>query len=330
MTTGIRQKSGARIGGQLGRRIDKWVEKRLPPVEEATLSHRAIFVLPTRWGVGFLMLAGLILLTGINYQNSMILAVGFFLISIFVVNILIAYRNMSGLVIRFHRAASCFSDELAGFEFLVSASEHGAATVQLGWTPDSYVTLDLDQNGQRRAVIEYRCRKRGWLTPGRMLITSTYPMGLIRAWSWQDLNAKALVYPRPATQPQFKWSASLAEGEGKGDSHIVGQEDFAGLRTYVPGEPLTRIAWKKYAQQGELYSKEFSQPELDPDWIDFDAYQGMETELRLSTLCAQILELEQKGTPYGLRMPGWACGPGSGLEHRNKCLTALAKYPDHV
>ena len=86
------------------------------------------------------------------------------------------------------------------------------------------------------------------------------------------------------------------------------------------------MAWKKYAQTGEFYSKEFSKPGADPEWVDYAAFQVSDTELRLSYMCDQILSLDKSGASYGLKLPGQRIKPKIGGNHLSECLTALALF----
>lgn len=311
-------------------RIMRWVVRRIPPSAAKTLSHREIFVLPTRWGCLFALMIILILVTGINYQNSMILAVGLFLVSVVVLSIVSTYRNLAGLSVAFHRGQPCFAGELAGFEFIVSSGKLQYTAVEIGWVPDQFTIVDVPAKERSDVFIECKAPQRGYFRPGRLLITSTYPFGLVRAWSWQDLKAESLVYPAPLKGELVSGSLeSDTAKEGK-RSPLLGQDDFSGLKTFVPGESLNRVAWKKFAQTGEFYSKEFTQPSVDPEWVDFSAFQIADIELRLSYMCGQLLELHGRGGLYGLRMPGLSLSPQNSPVHLNKCLEALAMYPDHV
>ncbi|WP_020408787.1 DUF58 domain-containing protein [Hahella ganghwensis] len=308
-------------------RMAKWVEKRLPPVKEVELSHREIFILPTRWGLLFIGLVGLLVLTGINYQNSMIMAVGFFLFSILLLNIVSAYRNFSGLYVKFHHSEPCFAGELGGLEFIVAGREKGHSSVEIGWVPDSFVSVSVDKGENERFIIEHPCPHRGRYRPGRMLLTSVFPMGLIRAWSWQDLNAEIIVFPAPV-ESAMVWGEAEGDQESGRKAMVPGQEDFEGLRSHIPGESMSRVAWKKYAQSGEFYSKEFAQPLTDPEWIDFNAYSVGDTEVRLGMMCHQVLTMHARGQLYGLRLPGKTISPDQSDLHRTRCLIALAVYPE--
>jgi uncharacterized protein (DUF58 family) len=47
-------------------------------------------------------------------------------------------------------------------------------------------------------------------------------------------------------------------------------------------------------------------------------------EQKLSRLCAWVLQADQQGLDYGLRLPAVDIPPGSGEAHKRQCLEALA------
>ncbi len=53
----------------------------------------------------------------------------------------------------------------------------------------------------------------------------------------------------------------------------------AGVREYVPGDPLNRIHWRTTARKERLMVKEFEQDPLADVWIILDAQQGMHVSL---------------------------------------------------
>jgi len=75
-----------------------------------------------------------------------------------------------------------------------------------------------------------------------------------------------LVYPAPAA-PQPLPAASAQDGSGK--LLAAGDEDFAGLRNYVAGDALPRIAWKAFAREQGLQVKQFSAYQGQELWLDW-------------------------------------------------------------
>ena len=78
----------------------RWLDRRLPRARQVRLDQRRIFILPTGYGVLYLIVAVLLFFGGVNYENNLILALCFLMVSLFVVAILHTFRNLSGLMLR--------------------------------------------------------------------------------------------------------------------------------------------------------------------------------------------------------------------------------------
>ncbi len=160
----------------------------------------------------------------------------------------------------------------------------------------------------------------------RLRISTTWPLGLARAWSYAWPEAPVLVYPapEPAAPP-------LPEGSGDPASHRLHHagDDVHHLRSYRPGDPPRTIAWKPSARRGTLLVREYEQPAGVDLMLDWQALPGLPTETRIARLARWIEEAERDGRRYRLQLPGHApLGPDRGPAHRHACLRALALMPD--
>ena len=271
------------------------------------------------------------MMAAINYQNSLIFALAFLLLSMFMVSILHAFRNVSGLTIHKGHTLPAFAGE--DVEFQVRLSREGKRTHEalvIGWDPEMMQGFDLLDDDREQIVKLYvQTKKRGVFYPGRLLLQTYYPVGLFRSWSWVDLGVSTIVYPRPIFGGVMPYSTTTSE-EGV-ISLERGVDDFHGLRAYNKGDSLRHISWKSYARTGDLLVKEFSANVDQQIWLDWDHFQGVEKELRLSHICYWVIELSSGlNSPginnYGLRLPGLELSPDSGIEHRDKILHALATF----
>jgi uncharacterized protein (DUF58 family) len=135
-----------------------------------------------------------------------------------------------------------------------------------------------------------------------------------------------LVYPRPAPEAE---ESGVIRPEGPGTqqkSSPAGEEDLDSLREYRSGESYKRIDWKAYARGRGLVSKHFSGAERASVWLDFEALPEVGVEARLALLARMILDQEEAGTTYGLKLPGSSLDPDNGPEHMHACLAELALF----
>ena len=292
------------------------------------LGHRRIFILPTRLGLGFGLLLGAMLLTAMNYQNNLAYAFVFLAASTALTSAIHTYANLAGIVLAPVAPSPVFAGQPARFPVRVSESR-GSARFGLEVVPPrgQDATLDLDPGKDDVAQPTLPTRQRGLLPAPELLVRTTHPLGLFRAWSRVRFDRDCLVYPRPAEEAS---EAGLLRSEGAGahgEQNAAGGEDLDSLRQYRDGEPAGRIDWKAYARGRGLVTKDFSGTEPAAVWLDFDALpRAAGTEERLSRLARLILDLSRTGTEFGLRLPGTSIAPDSGERHVHACLAELALF----
>ena len=305
--------------------FQKWLNKRLPPANIVSLNQKNIFILPTRQGLYFAVLISFMVLAGVNYQNSLVYGLAFLLSSLFMVSILHTFRNLSGLTLRAGKTDMVFVGEDAEFEVIVSRNgQRTYEAIVMGWESDLMVNADLLKNTEVTAKLFVKTKTRGLLNPGRLMVQTTYPVGLFRAWSWVDLDATTLVFPRPVDAGEVPASESMGD---EGDMpQKQGVEDFHGLREFEPGDSPRHISWKTYARTDELQVKEFSGFVDRRVWLDWDYFVGMDRESRLSRLCYWVLQVSKTNDEYGLRIPGLERLPANSPAHRLMLLKDLAMF----
>jgi uncharacterized protein (DUF58 family) len=296
-----------------------------------TLTQRRIFIIPTRQGLAFMAVLALMLLGDINYNLSLGYALTFLLAMMAVLSMLYAFRNLAHLEIRAGRVSPVFSGETAQFRLHFhnhsALSRYQLGLVQTGtsfWsTAEASLTVDVPSKNE--CIIEFplAATQRGWLPLGRLKLCTEFPLGLFHAWSYLHFDTRCLVYPQPLGD------VPLPPGDapdGTGRRNVAGDDDFSGLRRYVAGDALPRVAWKAYASGRGLQVKQFSTPAGEELWLDFFALYGGTLEEKLSYLTRWVLDAEAQGLRYGLRLPDSELPPGQGDVQRDACLRRIALF----
>jgi uncharacterized protein (DUF58 family) len=98
------------------------------------------------------------------------------------------------------------------------------------------------------------------------------------------------------------------------------------LRSYRAGDAPKLIAWKALAREQGLLTKEFSATASSELWLDWEQARGADVEARLSVLAHWVIQAEDFGQSYGLRLPGARIPPARGELQRRRCLEALALF----
>ena len=301
--------------------------RRARPDKEgcAELKGRQIYILPTRYGILYALLLGVMLAGSINAANNLGFMLSFLLAGLGIVGILHTWHNLLGLRLQPGRVKPVFAGQEACFHVRAENSRGtprpGILLERAGKTLSG---IDLDSQASEELLLCLPAPKRGELELGRFVVSTRFPLGLLRAWSYIELEMSCLVYPRPGHRLQIPESSNH-NPSGTGDRG-VGTDDFAGLRPYRPGDPPRHINWKAAARGQGLQTKQFGGDQVEQRWLDWDLLPEPDAEARLSRLCRGVLAACEEQREFGLRLPGLTIEPALGDAHRHRCLAALACF----
>lgn len=292
------------------------------------LTQRRIFIIPTGAGLLFALVLAVMLIGAINYNLSLGHALVFLLAGLGIVAMVHTFRNLVALRLMPGRAEPVFAGEIARFPLrLQNTRKQARCALDFAFGKHAGVTVDIPAEGLASAAVPHPTSSRGQLDPGHLTLSTRYPLGLFRAWSYPYPGLSCLVYPRPLDTPLPPPLPIAYSGHRRGDS---GQEDFTGLRLRQPSDPTRHIAWKAVARDfanRPLLIKQFAGGAEEELWLDWSLTPvGSNTETRLSILTGWVLAAEEKQLRYGLRLPGRDLQPAQGSAHRDTCLEALALH----
>lgn len=311
------------------RRAASWARRRqgddhLP----VTLHTRRIYILPTRAGFAFAALLLTMLVAGLNYANSIALLFTFLLAGFALIAMHLCHRNLAGTVV--HGVATV--DAFAG--------EHGRLRVTLENHADSprigleaeiddiqgetgRASVSLKPDGSARADIAVPLARRGRLPVERIRLSTSFPFGLFRAWTWLHLPVSLIAWPVPRGRREPP--PETASGGNTQSLHRAGDEEWAGLREFRDGDSPRQVAWAAFARGRGLLVKTYESPAAHHRYFDLASVPG-ELEPRLEQLAAWIVAAHARGERYGLKLDDVELPPDGGNEHRERCLDGLALY----
>jgi uncharacterized protein (DUF58 family) len=268
------------------------------------------------------------LVAALNYNSNLALAFAFFMVSLALVAMHHCHRNLSGLSVDVNLESDAFAGADAVFHFMLrneSSLERSGLEVSLEGGRPSSATASVPAHSDQRLALAVPVGQRGVHRWDHVEVRTVHPFGWFRAWTYVHASLTAFAAPRPDGNrplPAATGSGHAPLGETRGE------EEFAGLRAYAPGVALKHMAWKVLARGGEPAMRVYTDLGAQPEWLEWSALEGVETEARLSQLCRWILACESRSArPYGLRLPGVEIVPGRGPTHRIRCLRALAMQP---
>jgi uncharacterized protein (DUF58 family) len=292
----------------------------------ATLDRRHVYILPTRFGLLFGVVVLGMLLGAVNYSLSLGFILAFWLGGLGVVAMLHTWRNLAHLVVSPGRVDPVFAGGTARFHYLVSDhSHHPRYSIRLQRGEDIASGGDIAADGSAGFTLALPTERRGRLRPGRLMVSTTFPLGLFRAWGYVELDTAGLVYPCPAP-PGAPLPIAAVDAKPQGSHAAGGDEDFSGLRSYRTGDSMRRVDWKASAREQGLFTKEFHGQGQQVLWLAWEMTPGRDVEARLSLLTRWVLSAQEAGLAWGLRLPGAQFAPGNGEAHLRDCLQALALF----
>jgi uncharacterized protein (DUF58 family) len=315
----------ARWRAALDARAAAWVRRRQGedalPVE---LQRRRLYIVPTRAGLGFSLLLLAMLFAGMNYSNSLALLFTFALGGFAIVGMTQCHRNLLGLRLVALQPQAAFAGEAARLSLALEnpgVERHDIAAEALGSTrrlpraPAAAVT---------RLELSIPTRHRGLILSSRLRLTTAFPYGLFRCWTWVHLPLEIVVYPQPlGSRPLPLGPAGRDYGSAR---HESGRDELRDLRPFRDGDSPRQVAWKAYARGMPLLVKEYSGATAEAAVFDFAALPDLGLEARLSQLCRWLLDAEARGGRYALRLPTLGIDADRGPAHLARCLRALASY----
>lgn len=315
-----------------------------PAASSMTLSMRRIYIVPTRAGLQCGVLLLLMLAGALNYNLGLGYALTFLLGACVLADMVATARNLAGLTLTPGRAMPVFAGEAASFQLeLAPAAGRQHYALWLGFQADGSAMTTCDLGGgssggaskvhAASVVLHAATSARGWQTAGRIRLVTRFPLGLFRAWSYWQPAQKVLVYPAPEYPPTpLPTSAS-----GNRHSHkLSGNEHFAGLRDYRPGDSPRHLAWRQIARHASadhaaLLARQFDGAAAGALHLDLAQLPSpLSLEQKLSRLCAWVLAAEACALPYSLQLGRQQIAQSLGPTQQHACLRALALYQAHA
>ncbi|MCG7199528.1 DUF58 domain-containing protein [Marinobacter pelagius] len=305
-------------------RWQRWVNRRVPRSDSQSFNQKNIFILPTGAGVVFGILLLVMLITGINYQNSLIYLTTFLLGALFVGAMHQTHRNLSGLQLTVMQPGEGFAGDEVPYRFRASAGQGPAISIRLSCEDSRVAPFHIAAGQAMDVTLLVTSAHRGYLRPEMIRVETRFPFGLLKAWSWIRPVSPAIIFPRPVVAPDS--GSTVEDGDEDSAQRATIGNDNADLRPWREGDLSQRVMWKRYARTGQMVVADWEGEQGNPQWLDFYAFAGADNELRLSYLAWQVLERARGNTPFGLNLPGQVIEPDHGPAHVNRCLRALGVW----
>jgi uncharacterized protein (DUF58 family) len=297
-----------------------------PPVSlPRTLRRKGVYILPTRYGLLFILILAGMLLGSVNHNNNLGFMLTFLLSGMLFISMMHTYRNMIGIEIVSATVEPVYAEDDAVFEFLIRTGNLRRAAVSTGFSNGEEKLQDFEPDTPNRVRVVSKPTRRGVFRPGPLLISTRYPFGLFYSWSRLHLDLECLIYPKPIPST-LEPAHNRSDGDGEGKQDVSGVDDFLGLKPYQPGDSLQHVSWKAFSRGQGLFTKMFTGLMGSSVMLDWYGFKEADTERKLSMLCDMVLKADRMNVDFGLNLPGKTIEPDRGEAHKRNCLKTLALF----
>ena len=152
----------------LRRRIDAWMNPRQPRTDNQRLTHRNVYILPTRPGLFFVFTMGVLLIASINYQLNLGYALTFFLSGSAVVSMHLTHSTLRGLTLNLRPVNPTFAKQKALLEAVVedqtsrkAKDRYGVGLRLKGSSAKSVSWIDIPAGGHTVVDLSFVPKTRG-------------------------------------------------------------------------------------------------------------------------------------------------------------------------
>jgi len=302
--------------------------KQLGPIQR----ENRIYILPTKGGALLLAMVLVLVLTGATYNNNLIFLHAFVVFAVFLVSMLQTHANLKDVGLDFIGADDGFEEEWIDLKFRVShpnpdrRARKSDLVVKLRGKRFSMgqlqpVTLEAGEEAVH-AHVPVRSWHRGVYKLPQVILETSYPIGLFRAWKVYSPSGEFYVYPRPVGERAL---APVTYGQGDHDPGLrsAPDGDFGELKNHLPGESYHQIAWKTFAKSGQLYTKVMWGAD-DKHYVLPWLANSADEEVHLRQMSQWMVQASNENASFEAHIPGFTILPGRGAEHLRTALRALA------
>ncbi|ENX42023.1 DUF58 domain-containing protein [Acinetobacter sp. NIPH 2100] len=300
----------------LKQQLSQWIAKRFQVDHSKILRQKDVLVFIYKQGFLYLILILITFIAGINYANNLILGFCFLISAILCISFYLTFKQLHGLYIDVVMPEVGQVDQALILKLLFKQPVSAARYLRIQWQNQEQL-IYLDQT-QHSFELPFVGEKRGLYEFGAVKIYSTYPLGLVRAWTYLYPKHKVWVAPKA-----YDWQK---EHKNKPTSAQDSLDEFKELRGFQQGDSYQNVAWKQVARgQGFLIKMFEAQANHQHLEIDYQQIPAQSHEEKLSFMMGLIEQCEQLGDEYALILPHARLESGQGQAQLIKAKLLLAQ-----
>ena len=272
----------------------KWFAQRFEITRIKHLHQREILIFFYKHGFLYLILILITFIAGINYANNLILGFCFLISAVLCISFYLTFKQLHQLQIEVYCPEIGQLGHHVVIKILIKQQDQLSRYLQIKAQNQLYQIL-VDQK-QQQVELVLEASKRGKFELPRIEIFSTYPFGLVRAWTYLYIQQEIWIAPKSfdlVLEQQYLSRISHDE-----------IEEFRELRAFQEGDSFQAVSWKQMARGQGLFIKVFEN-QLNQHLLEIDYAQipCSDHEQKLSWMMALIELCEQQQRPFILYLP---------------------------
>lgn len=317
----------------LRQRFVKWLHLRFRYTGVRTLKQNEVLVFIYQQGFLYLVLILITFIAGINYANNLILGFCFLISAILCISFYLSFKQLHAVTLavsvdEIGRVNEAFTVKInlqqvgANPKFLnfKYTDENSSQNFESGKNSKSYEQIYSVLFDQKQQTVEltFIPQQRGKWTVPAIQIYSTYPLGLVRAWTYIYLTEHYWIAPEA--------KPLLVNSQHSSNTGEPDLDEFKELRSFKIGDSLQSISWKQAARGQGLFVKQFEDlVDTHAMQIEYGQMPSADHEEKLSFMMELVDQCEHAQTPYSIILPYAQTENGVGTEHYIHVKTLLAQ-----
>ncbi|HIQ34798.1 MULTISPECIES: DUF58 domain-containing protein [Acinetobacter] len=300
----------------LKQQVSQWIAKRFQVDSVKTLLQKDVLVFIYKQGFLYLVLILITFIAGINYGNNLILGFCFLLSAILCISFYLTFKQLHDLKIEIVMPEVGQVNQPSIIRLMLKQQDktvrylriQSSQQEQMIYVNQVQQTIELPVLPQQRGLYEF----------GVIKVYSTYPLGLVRAWTYLYPKQKIWIAPRAHDwQKEHKNQPTTAH-----DS----LDEFKELRAFRQGDSYQNVAWKQVARGQGFFIKMFeAQANHQHLEIDYQQIPALGHEEKLSFMMGLVEQCEQLGDDYALILPHARLESGQGYSQLIQAKLLLAQ-----
>lgn len=159
-------------------------------------------------------------------------------------------------------------------------------------------------------------------------VATRFPFGLFSKAMLLEEEGELLVYPHLGPRPLRAGVPAAPQGRQRGGGRGGTSPEAAGLRSFVPGDPMRHVHWRSSLRRGELLVRDREREERAETRVHLDtrgAPEGARFEAEVERAASDVAAHLEAGYRVALRTDEVAFPAEGGRRQRRRLLAYLAR-----